>query len=135
MAKPACLPVVLAAGLGLAVAGSVVVQAAVAVSIDPRAKLVANGAVRVVVEVSCDPGDVVLEAHLSVSQDHQGAFGETGLPVHCDGQSRTYRVMVTSFEGAFRAGEAYASAFVLTCPDPSCVTTEQGQDARTITIH
>ena len=134
MTKPTRISVILAAALALAVAGSVAVQAAVVVSIDPRARLLANGAVRAVVEVSCDPGDVVLEAHLSVSQDNQGAFGETGIPVHCDGESRKYRVTVTPFEGAFRTGDAFASAFVLTCPDPSCETTEQGQDARTITI-
>jgi hypothetical protein len=134
MRTPMRLLVVLVAALGLAWAGSVPVQAAVAVSIEPEAKLVANGAVRTVVVASCDPGHQVLEAHLSVSQDNQAIFGQTGIPVRCDGKSRKYRVTVTPLEGAFHAGDAFASAFVLTCADPTCGTTEQGQDARTITV-
>jgi hypothetical protein len=134
MTKVTRLLTVLAAALGLALAGSVVVQAAVTVSIGPNAKLAPNGAVRVIVMVSCDPGAVVLEAHVSVSQDNQAIAGQTGIPVQCDGTSRRYRVMVTPLEGDFHTGDAFASAFVLTCPDASCETTEQGQDARTITI-
>jgi hypothetical protein len=126
--------VVLVVALGLAWAGSVPAQAAVAVSIEAEAKLVANGAVRAVVVASCDPGREVLEAHLSVSQDNQAIFGQTGIPVRCDGKSRKYRVTVTPLEGDFHAGNAFASAFVLTCADPACGTTEQGQDARTITV-
>jgi hypothetical protein len=134
MRTPMRLLVVLVAALGLAWAGSVPVQAAVAVSIEPEAKLVANDAVRTVVVASCDLGHQVLEAHLSVSQDNQAIFGQTGIPVRCDGKSRKYRVTVTPLEGAFHAGDAFASAFVLTCADPTCGTTEQGQDARTITV-
>jgi hypothetical protein len=134
MRKPMRFLVVLVAALGLAWAGSVPAQAAVAVSIEPQAKLVANGAVRAVVVASCDPGRQVLEAHLSVSQDNQAIFGETGIPVRCDGKSRKYRVTITPLEGAFHAADAFASAFVLTCADPTCGTTEQGQDARTITV-
>jgi hypothetical protein len=134
MRTPMRLLVVLVAALGLAWAGSVPVQAAVAVSIEPEAKLVANGAVRTVVVVSCDLGHQVLEAHLSVSQGNQAIFGQTGIPVRCDGKSRKYRVTVTPLEGAFHPGDAFASAFVLTCADPTCGTTEQGQDARTITV-
>jgi hypothetical protein len=124
---------VLAAALGLTWAGSLGAQS-VPVSIGPEAKLVANDAVRAVVVVSCDQGHQVLEAHLSVSQDNQAIFGQTGIPVRCDGKSRRYRVTVTPVEGAFHTGEAFASAFVLTCTDSSCGTTEQGQDARTITV-
>jgi hypothetical protein len=125
--------VVLLAALGLAWAGSVPAQAAVAVSIEPQAKLV-NGAVRAVVVASCDAGQQVLEAHLTVSQDDQAIFGQTGIPVRCDGKSRKYKVTVAPLEGAFHAGDAFASAFVLACADPTCGTTEQGQDARTITV-
>jgi hypothetical protein len=134
MRTPMRLLLVMVAALGLAWAGSVPAQAAVAVSIAPEAKLLANGAVRTVVVVSCDPGRQVLEAHLSVSQDNQVISGQTGIPVRCDGKSRKYRVTVTPLEGAFHAGDAFASAFVLTCADPTCGTTEQGQDARTITV-
>lgn len=134
MRTPMRLLLVMTAALGLAWAGSVPAQAAMAVSIAPEAKLLANGAVRAVVVVSCDSGHQVLEAHLSVSQDNQVISGQTGIPVRCDGKSRKYRVTVTPLEGAFHAGDAFASAFVLTCADPTCGTTEQGQDARTITV-
>jgi hypothetical protein len=134
MRTPMRLLVVLVATLGLALAGSLPAQAVVAVSIEPEAKLVANGAVRAVVVASCDPGHQVLEAHLSVSQDNQAIFGQTGIPVRCDGKSHKYRVTVTPLEGAFHPGDALASAFVLTCTDPTCGTTEQGQDGRAITV-
>jgi hypothetical protein len=104
------------------------------VSVAPEAKLFRDGAVRAVVVASCDAGHEVLEAHLSVSQDNQAIFGETGIGVTCDGKSRKYRVTVTPLEGAFHTGDAFASAFVLTCADPTCGTTEQGQDARTVTV-
>ena len=103
-------------------------------SIEPQAKLLASGGVRVVVVASCDPGNEMLEAHLSVSQDNQATFGQTGIPVRCDGKSRKHRVTVTPIEGDFHAGDALASAFVLVCADPGCGTTEQGQDAQTITV-
>jgi hypothetical protein len=126
--------VVLVVASGFAWAGSLPAQATVAVSIEPVAKLAANGALRAVVVASCDPGHQVLEAHLSVSQDDQAIFGQAGIPVRCDGKSRKYRVTVTPTEGDFHAGDAFGSAFVLTCADPTCGTTEQGQDARTITV-
>jgi hypothetical protein len=66
MRRPMRFLVVLVAALGLAWAGSLPAQAAVAVSIEPEAKLVASGAVRAVVVALCDPGHQVLEAHLSV---------------------------------------------------------------------
>jgi hypothetical protein len=121
--------------VGLAWASTVPAQAAVTVSIEPKAKLVANGAVQAVVVVSCDQGDQVLEAHLSVSQDNQTISGQTGIPVRCDGKSRKYRVTVTPLEGDFHTGDASASAFVLICADPpTCGTTEQGQDSGPITV-
>jgi hypothetical protein len=129
------LVLVLVAALGLAWTGQATAQAAVAVAIQPAAKLVGDGAVRVVVVASCDAGHQVLEAHLSVSQDDQAISGMTGIPVSCDGRARRYRVTVSPLGGAFHAGDAFASAFVLTCADPpTCGTTEQGQDARTITV-
>jgi hypothetical protein len=119
----------------LAWTGQATAQAAVAVAIQPAAKLVGESAVRVVVVASCDAGHQVLEAHLSVSQDDQAISGMTGIPVRCDGRARRYRVTVSPLDGAFHAGDAFASAFVLTCADPpTCGTTEQGQDARTITV-
>ena len=103
-------------------------------SIQPDAKLLANGAVRAVVVASCDPGNQVLEAQLSVSQDNRALSGQGGIPVRCDGNSRKYRVTVGPFEGAFHAGDAFASAFVLTCANPTCRRAEQGQGTRTIMV-
>ena len=134
MRKPTRVLVVLVAALGLAWADSVPAQAAVAVSIQSEATLLANGAVGAVVVASCGRGDQVLEAQLSVGQDHRALSGQAGIPVRCDGKSRKYRVMVGPFEGAFHAGGAFASAFVLTCAFPTCGMTDQGHDTRTITV-
>jgi hypothetical protein len=134
MRKPTRGLVVLVAALGLAWAGSVQAQAAVAVSIQSAATLLANGAVRAVLVVSCDSGDRVLEAQLSVSQSNRARSGQAGIPVRCDGKSRTYRVLVGPFEGAFHAGGAFASAFVSTCANSRCKRAEQGRDTRTITV-
>jgi hypothetical protein len=87
-----------------------------------------------VVVASCDPPDQVLEAQLSVSQDNQVLSGQAGIPVRCDGKSCKYRVTVGPFEGALHAGDAFASAFVLTCANPTCRTAEQRQGTRTITV-
>jgi hypothetical protein len=134
MRTPIRLVLVLVAALGLAWSGSVPAQAAVTVSIKPGAKLVADGAVRAVVVASCDPGSQVLEAHLVVSQDDQTISGQTGIPIRCNGKSRKYRVTVSPLEGTFHAGDAFGSAFVLTCADPACGTTEQGQDTEVIRV-
>jgi hypothetical protein len=134
MRKPTRFLVVLAAALGVVWAGWVPAQAAVSVSIQSKAKLLPNGAVQAVVVASCDRGDEVLEAGLSASQDNRALSGQVGIPVRCDGKSRTYRVMVAPNEGAFHTGSAFASAFVLTCGNPTCRTTEQGHDSRTITV-
>ena len=134
MRTPVRFILVLVAALGLAWSGSVPAQAAVTVSIKPKAKLVADGAVRAVVVASCDQGRQVLEAHVSVSQDNQAISGQAGIPVRCNGKSRKYRVTVAPLEGAFHAGPAFASAFVLTCADPTCGTTEQGQGTKTIRV-
>ena len=136
MRNPMRYLVLLVAALRLLWTGSVPVQAAVIVSIRPRAKLTANGGVREVVVESCDPGDQVLEAHLSVSQDDQTVSGLDGIPVRSDGKSRKYRVTVSPLDGTFHPGDAFASAFVLICTDPpTCGMTEQAQHAGTVTVH
>jgi hypothetical protein len=135
MRTPVRLLVILLVAFGCVWAGSAPAQAAVAVSIEPKANLVADSAVSAVVKVKCDAGDQVLEAHLSLSQDDQTIFGQAGIPVRCDGKSREYRVAVSPLDGAFHAGDAFASAFVLVCTDPPvCNTTEQGQRTRTIRV-
>ena len=85
-------------------------------SVDIREHAVAirgGTAVLVFVEVQCslEAGDVLLEGNLAVSQEE--AFGMVGLNPVCDGRTRLYVVRVTTFDGTFNAGEAFASAFVL----------------------
>ena len=57
----------------------------------------------------------------------QAISAGAGIPVRCDGRSRSDRVAVTPLNGAYRAGDAFASAFVLTCTDPTGGTTRQGR--------
>ena len=83
-------------------------------SIAQQATLVDGGAaVLVDVTVACAGGSDVLEAFVYVSQDGaQSPF--TGIAVRCGGRPRTYTVSVPAPSGgAFRAGSATASAFVL----------------------
>jgi hypothetical protein len=104
------------------------------VEVDPDAKLVAGGLVMVRLTVTCDPGREVLEAHLRVSQDDQRISGTAGISrIRCDDRAHTIKVRVAPLEGAFHEGEAFASAFILRL-DPTTGTTEQGQDARALTV-
>ena len=74
----------------------------------------ADGSATVPVTISCTPGSVVLEAHLSLSQDNQTIAGMAGIGgVRCNGRPRTHPVRVIPFDGAFHSGEAFASPFLL----------------------
>ena len=108
--------------------------AQVSVSIDPEATLTRDGAIRLSVLASCPAGSTVLEAFVTVSQDDGAVFGRGGIPLRCTGRTRKHRVVVRPVEGSFHTGTAFASAFVLTCADPACNTTEQGQDAREVRV-
>jgi hypothetical protein len=121
--------------LAFALLTPVTALAAPSVGVAPTAKLVAGGeSVLAKITVACDEGTQVLEAHLRISQDNQTVSGEsTPGALRCDGRPHKYNVRVTPLEGAFHAGEATASAFVLLL-DPSTGTTEQAQHSRTITI-
>jgi hypothetical protein len=106
-------------------------QDAVTVSIDPRARLVDDGAGAIVsVRVSCPAGRQVLEAFVMLSQDNVNGMG--GLPVACDGHTHRYRSRVNALDGRFQPGHAQASAFVLVQDQTGA--TEQGQDSRTILL-
>jgi hypothetical protein len=110
------------------------VQASAAVTIDSDAKLAPSGAVTLRLTIVCDPGREVLEAHVTVSQDEQRISGTAGIAgIRCDGRPHRVKARITPTEGSFREGEGYASAFILLL-DPSSSTTEQAQDARSITI-
>lgn len=121
--------------LGLALIAPVMALTAPSIEVAPTAKLVGGGgSVLAKVTVVCDEGRQVLEAHLRISQDDQSISGESGLgALRCDGRPHKYNVRVTPLAGAFHAGEATASAFVLLL-DPTTGTTQQAQDFRTITI-
>jgi hypothetical protein len=113
--------------------GAFPVQATTTVSIEPEAKLV-RGSVVARLTITCDSGRDVLEAHITISQDDQRTSGTAGISrIRCDDRPHTVRVRVTPVEGAFHEGDAFASAFISRL-DPNTGTTEQGQDARTITV-
>jgi len=99
----------------------------VSVEIEDTAKLRNDGAVLVQVQVTCPKGMEVLEAHVSVSQDDQTVFGQSGIPVKCTGKPHTYRTAVTAQQGQFHTGSAYSSAFVLII-DRATNTTQSGGD-------
>jgi hypothetical protein len=113
--------------------GAFPVQATTTVSIEPEAKLV-RGSVVARLTITCDSGRNVLEAHITISQDDQRISGTAGISrIRCDDRPHTVRVRVTPLEGAFHEGDAFASAFISRL-DPNTGTTEQGQDAQTITV-
>jgi hypothetical protein len=113
--------------------GALPVQATTTVSIEPEAKLL-RGSVVARLTITCDPGREVLEAHLTISQDDQRTSGTAGISrIRCDNRPHTVRVRVTPVEGAFHAGEAFASAFISRL-DPNTGTTEQGQDSGAVTV-
>jgi hypothetical protein len=105
---------------------------AVSIRVGPTAQL-DGGDLLVTVEVACEPGWQVLEAHVSATQ---GATTSTlaGIGgVVCDGKPHVHTVRVNALDGQFSRGKASVSAFVLLL-DPATQTTVQGQDARTVTV-
>ncbi len=93
-----------------------------------------DGSATVPVTVSCPGGTRVLEAHVTLSQDNQTISGMAGIAgVRCNGRPRTYLVRVVPLEGAFHAGTAFASPYVLV-EHRSGSTTESGGTGSTITL-
>lgn len=113
--------------------GAVNAQDAVSVEVEPTARAIAGGqTLLVTVEIACEPGLEVLEAHVSAQQG--ATFGQAGIgAVVCNGRAHQYKVLISAPEGQFTSGEAYVSAFVLVL-DPQTQMTQQGQDARTVTV-
>ena len=94
----------------------------------------ADGSASVPVTVTCPAGARVIEAHLTLSQDDQAISGMAGIAgVRCNGRPRTYLVRVVPLEGAFHAGTAFASPYVLV-ERRSGNTTESGGTGRSITL-
>ena len=67
--------------------------------------------VSIEVTASCARRWEVLEAFVTVSQPQADGMG--GIPLTCTGRPQTFTVTVTSFDQAFVAGDAQASALVL----------------------
>jgi hypothetical protein len=124
--------VMLAMILGAGAAGAQEPEA-VSVQLGPTAQAIAGGqALLVTVEVACEPGFEVLEAHVFAQQGATSNFAGIGSVV-CDGNSHVHKVRVSALDGHFSSGEANVSAFVLLL-DPATGTTVQGQDARTVRV-
>ena len=116
----------------LTLAGAPSALATVTVSVDPDGKLKGTTAI-LRVTVTCDAGDEVLEANLTLSQDDQAISGTGGIPgVRCDGRPHKSTVRVTAQNGTFHTGAASASAFVLVLEPAG--TTEQGQASQTVNL-
>ncbi len=137
MRKRGILVVTLAAAsiamfLAVGVAGAQETET-VSVQVYPKAQVVAGGqALLVTVEVTCEPGLEVLEAHVSAQQG--ATFGQAGIgSVVCDGRPHKYKVRIDALDVRFSSGETYVSAFV-SLLDPQTGTTKQGQDAGTVSV-
>jgi hypothetical protein len=73
-----------------------------------------DGSATVPVSIYCTPGSIVIEAHLSLSQDDGAIWGMAGIRnVRCTGKPTTYFVTVTPNQGRFHTGTVYASPYVL----------------------
>jgi hypothetical protein len=107
-------------------AGAATAQEAVSVQVSPTAQAIAGGqALLVTVEVTCEPGFEVLEAHVFAQQGTTSNFAGIGSVV-CDGKPHVHKVRVNALDGQqFSSGEAFVSAFVLLL-DPATGTTVQG---------
>jgi hypothetical protein len=117
-------------------AGAASAQQPVSVQIAPNAQVIAGGqTLLVTVEVACEPGLEVLEAHVDVQQG--ATFRQAGIgSVECDGKSHVHKVRVTALEGQnFSSGEASVSAFVLVIdPQTTPQTTHQAQASETVSV-
>jgi hypothetical protein len=93
-----------------------------------------DGSATVPVTVSCPAGTRVIEALVTLSQDEQTISGMAGIAgVRCNGRPRTYLVRVVPLEGAFYAGTAFASPYVLV-ERRNGSTTESGGTGSSITL-
>ena len=107
---------------------------AVSVQVDPIARAIAGGqTLLVTVEVTCEPGFEVLEAHVSAQQEGATSTFAGISGVVCDGKPHVHKVRVHALDGQFSRGTASVSAFLLLL-DPATQTTVQGQDARMVSV-
>lgn len=125
---------VLVFGFALFLAGSAHAQTAATIAIQPEGVIVGGGdeaLVFVIVECTLDPGDELLEGHVTLGQEFASGFGS--LNPTCDGKPHRNVVHVRTFDATFENGEAFASAFLLFL-DPVTGETVQAQDSRAITL-
>jgi hypothetical protein len=97
----------------------------------PKARLLADGTVRLRVTAGCPEGFAVLEALVTVSQS--AAFGEAFIPADCTGRTQKHQVIVTALEGSFEPGSAVVSGLLL-AEDPATFQTEEDQDTETVDL-
>jgi hypothetical protein len=118
----------------LTAAAAIAQQETVTVEVRPTAQLIQGGqTLLVTVEVACEPGLQVLEAHVDVTQDSTFAQASIGSVV-CDAKPHVHKVRVNPLDGQqFSREEARVSAFVLLL-DPATGTTVQGQDTLIVRV-
>ena len=95
-----------------------------------------DGSATIPVTVRCPPQATVLEALVTLSQDDQAISGMGGLgavPCRNGRKGVTTLVTVRPFDGAFHAGAAFASPYVLVQRKKS-ESTESGGTAAAITL-
>jgi hypothetical protein len=97
----------------------------------PKARLLADGTVRLRVTVGCPTGLTVLEAFVTVSQD--AALGEAFISAECTGRTQKHTLIVTALDGSFGPGPAVVSGLLL-AEDPVTFETEQAQDTETVEL-
>jgi hypothetical protein len=125
---------ILVASVLLLMAGSAQAQTAATVTVQPEGVIAGAGdeaLVFVIVECTLDPGDELLEGHVTLSQEFASGFG--ALNPTCDGKPHRNVVRVRAFDATFQRGDAFASAFLLFL-DPETGQTVQAQGSGTITL-
>lgn len=104
------------------------------VDIQPEARLLSGGSLRIHVDVGCDMFGDTGENNVTVTQDDQSIFAQRSIGVLlCDGQTHSYPVVATPFDGAFHEGFANVSAFVSQI-DSSTSEARQAQDFQVVRV-
>lgn len=125
---------VAALAVGLLVCANPAWAQAPSVEVQPKAKLLDGGAVRVELHVTCEPFGDTGENNVTVSQDDQRISSQRSIgSLRCDGKRHKYKVVASPLEGAFHEGPANVSAFV---SQINSTTSEarQGQDSQTVEV-
>ncbi len=105
------------------------------VAFGARGTIIADRAVEVTVDLNCPRGYQVVEGTIHVTQRNNSAFGQIPAPT-CDGTARRYKVKVVVHDPrySFRAGSAFASAYVEIVPTTGKVSVRSASANRWITL-